>query len=281
MSLQSGTGQVFMGSGRRRARALCAFVASIGVAAACATSPLGRSQLMLYSEQEMDAMGLAAYDKLKQEVPKSTDPVATRYVACVARAVTDALPQDQSSVSWEVTLFEEPTANAFALPGGKMGVHTGLLKIAKNQDQLATVLGHEVAHVLAHHSNERVSTQSLVGAGQQAVQVLAGGTSPGQQQLLGALGVQVAQYGLILPYGRAQESEADKLGLDLMARAGFDPRESVALWRNMAQAGGAQPPEFASTHPSHQTRIRDLDERTPSAIQLMEGARARGKRPDC
>ena len=150
--------------------------------------------------------------------------------------------------------------------------------MARNRDQLATVVGHEVAHVVAHHSNERVSNAYVAESGMKLAQTLAGEASPMQQQLLGLLGVG-AQYGVLLPYGRAQESEADLLGLDLMARAGFDPRESVALWQNMAKAGGQQPPEFLSTHPSHRTRIADLERRIPSALKLRE--QARSSRPSC
>jgi predicted Zn-dependent protease len=179
-----------------------------------------------------------------------------------------------------VTLFEEPSPNAFALPGGKIGVHTGLLTVASNQSQLATVLGHEVAHVLAEHGNERISTAYATQTGLSVVESISGAPSPTKSQLLGLLGVG-AQVGVLLPFGRAQEREADQLGLDLMARAGFDPTQSVALWRNMAKAGGGEPPEFMSTHPSHGTRIQDLEARMPGAVLLETGARERGRRPRC
>ena len=138
-----------------RLTALAAALAGV----ACATTPLGRRQLVLFPETEMAAMGVAAYDKLKDEMPASKDAAKQRYVRCVASAITAQLRPEEASGSWEVTLFDEDSANAFALPGGKIGVHTGLLGVATNQDQLATVLGHEVAHVVARHSNERVSTQ--------------------------------------------------------------------------------------------------------------------------
>ena len=248
--------------------------------AACATSPLGRTQLVLFPKSEMNAMGLAAYDQLKRETPISQDAATAAYVRCVADAITAELPPGAEPTTWEVTLFEEPSANAFALPGGKIGVHTGLLVVATNQEQLATVLGHEVAHVLARHSNERVSTQYAAQAGLQMAQALSGGPSPEQQQLMGLLGVG-AQYGILLPYGRAQEKEADLLGLDLMARAGFDPTESVKLWENMSQMGGEAPPEILSTHPANATRIAELDRRIPQALPEYEKARAAGKKPAC
>ena len=251
------------------------------VALGCATSPTGRRQLKLFPDAEMAQMGVAAYDKLKTEMPVSDDARATAYVRCVADAVTAAV-QDRrfASTAWDVTLFEEASPNAFALPGGKIGVHTGLLKVAVNQDQLATVLGHEVAHVLADHGNERVSNATAAQTGLNAVAVLSGAASPQQQQLMGLLGLG-AQVGVLLPFSRTQEREADALGLDLMARAGFRPEESVKLWQNMGAAGGDQPPEFLSTHPSHGTRIADLEARMPGAVLTASGVRSRGVRPDC
>jgi predicted Zn-dependent protease len=228
----------------------------------------------------MASMGVAAYDKMKTEMPQSSDGGANRYVRCVAAAITAEIEGEHAQTRWEVTVFEESSANAFALPGGKIGVHTGLLGVARGQDQLATVLGHEVAHVLANHSNERVSTSFATQMGLDLVQTLSGAASPTQQQLLGLLGVG-AQVGILLPYSRVQESEADLLGLDLMGRAGFDPSQSVELWKNMARAGGGQPPEFLSTHPSHDTRIQDLEARIPSATRLRDAARTQGKRPSC
>lgn len=245
--------------------------------AACATSPTGRSQLRLFPDAEMAKMGAAAYDEMQKEMKVSGDAAATAYVRCVARLVTAEVEGKYAGTAWEVTLFEEPTANAFALPGGKIGVHTGLLAVAKNQSQLATVLGHEVSHVLAEHGNERISTQYATQASISAVEAVTGGPSPAKSQVLGMLGVGA----VILPFSRAQESEADAMGLDLMAKAGFDPQESVKLWRNMEAAGGGQPPEFLSTHPSHGTRIQDLQARMPGAVLLQTGARQRGKNPSC
>jgi predicted Zn-dependent protease len=247
---------------------------------ACATSPTGRSQLRLFPDAEMAKMGAAAYDEMKQEMKISGDAAASAYVRCVADAVAAEVEGKFAGTIWEVTLFEEPSPNAFALPGGKIGVHTGLLTVASNQSQLATVLGHEVAHVLAEHGNERISTAYATQTGLSVVESISGAPSPTKSQLLGLLGVG-AQVGVLLPFGRAQEREADQLGLDLMARAGFDPTQSVALWRNMAKAGGGEPPEFMSTHPSHGTRIQDLEARMPGAVLLETGARERGRRPRC
>lgn len=246
--------------------------------AACATSPLGRKQLRFFPEQEMEQMGAAAYQQIQQQVPPTEDPAVQRYVACVATAITAQLPEN--SQAWTVTVFEDPSANAFALPGGNIGVNTGLLNVAKTQSQLAAVIGHEIAHVLAEHSNERMSTAYATQAGLQIVESLRGGPSPQNDQLMALLGVG-AQLGVILPFSRTQEREADLLGLDLMAKAGFDPAESIQLWRNMSESNAPGAPEFLSTHPSSGTRIDDLRGRLKQAQDIYRQAQAQGIRPNC
>jgi len=271
-----------------RRRFLClltALVLALWLVAACATSPTGRSQLVMMPESQMAEMGRAAFTDLKSQGVLSTDAAKTAYVRCVAMAITDVLePREVQGLaisSWEVELFEDPSANAFALPGGSIGVHTGMLNVAKTQDQLAAVLGHEVGHVLARHGNERVSQSTLAQTGMQMAQVIAGADSPERQQLLGLLGVGV-QFGVLMPFSRTQESEADQIGLELMARGGFDPREAVTLWQNMeSAAGGASPPEILSTHPSHGTRITRLQAGLDGAMPIFEQARAAGRTPRC
>lgn len=248
----------------------------IGVLVACATSPTGRKTLKLFPEAQLTQMGAAAYQETKKQTPVSSNARERAYVACVAGAVTSLVGGD-----WEVTLFEDEAANAFALPGGKIGVYSGLLKVAENAPQLAAVIGHEIAHVQAEHANERVSTNYVAQAGMALAEAVTGAYGAAkQQQLMGLLGLG-AQYGVLLPFSRAQESEADVLGLDLMARAGFDPRASVALWQNMAKQAGGQPLEFMSTHPSHSTRIDDLQAGMPQAMRLYEAARQGGRAPNC
>ena len=248
---------------------------AVTLVSACATSPTGRSQLLIMPESQLDQMGLQAFDNIKKQTPVDTGAAINRYVDCVAQAIIGEV-----GGRWEVAVFKDDDANAFALPGGKIGVNTGLLKVARNQHQLAAVIGHEVAHVLAHHPNERVSQQFAVEQGLGLINALANPQSGTGQTLMGLLGVG-AQVGILMPYGRVQESEADRLGLELMAKAGFDPAESISLWRNMSAAGGAQPPQFLSTHPSHATRISDLSARLPKAQQLQRAAQAQGKRPAC
>lgn len=252
-----------------KARLALALLMTIGLTA-CTASPTGRNQLLLFSDNDMSQLGSQSFTQMKQEIPVNKNVKTNAYVQCVANAITAQVPAQKGFSQWEVVVFESDQVNAFALPGGKIGVYTGLLKVAVNQDQLATVLGHEVAHVLSNHSNERLSQSQLANAGLQLTDIAIGASEYSQYRNLtmGALGVGV-QYGVILPYGRSQESEADVLGLALMAKAGFDPAQSIELWKNMAKAsGGKQPPELLSTHPSHNTRIADLSA-TISTLHLI------------
>src|SRR5690625_2956372 len=178
---------------------------------------------------------------------------------------------------WEVRVFDQESANAFALPGRKIGIHTVLLEVAVNDAQLAAVIGHEIGHVLAQHSAERMSLQYAAQGGGALLAILLGEATQ-EKGLLRAALARGAQYGVLLPYSRIQESEADGIGLELMARAGFDPAEAVALWRNMSAQGGDQPPEFLSTHPSHATRIADLQRQLPQVQPLHERTRPGGWR---
>ncbi|CAN5504581.1 M48 family metallopeptidase [soil metagenome] len=233
-----------------------------GFALGCATSPTGRKQFITQSDGQVDQMGVSAFDEMKQKLPISKDAKLTAYVRCVAGEITAVYPEKQE---WEVVLFENPEANAFALPGGKIGVYTGILKIMTDPAQLAAVLGHEVGHVWARHSNERLSEQGLVAmAGAIPAAIFKDPNSKTYQLSMAALGAG-AQFGFVLPHSRTQESEADTIGLDLMAKAGFDPHQAVELWKNMAKAGGAQPPQFMSTHPSNTTRIQALESKMGGA----------------
>jgi len=246
----------------------------------CATSPLGRRQVMLYPSSEMARMGSLSFEQIKSETRQSNNRAANAYVQCVSYRIIEAMGNERIE-DWEVVVFDDQSANAFALPGRKIGVNSGLLAVSENQHQLATVIGHEVGHVIAGHSNERVSQAQLAQAGLVLAQVAGqtSGMTPEQQQLFGLLGLGV-QVGVLLPYSRVHESEADLIGLDLMARAGFEPAQSVVLWQNMGRGGGS-PPEILSTHPSHASRIRALRKRIPQAEQLRDQARAAGLDPHC
>lgn len=248
---------------------------------ACATSPTGRRQLTLFPEAEMAQMGDKSYQEIQQKLPATQDAGTVAFVECVANAIIDVTGPPEGGGQWEVTVFESEQANAFALPGGNIGVYTGLLQVTENPAQLAAVIGHEIAHVTADHSNERLSTAYATQTGLQVIQVASGAAGvAGQQQIMALLGLG-AQVGILLPYSRTQESEADILGLRYMAKAGFDPRESVALWQNMSRAGGEAPPEFLSTHPSNESRINQLREAIPKVLPLYQQAQASGRTPQC
>ncbi|WP_240776308.1 M48 family metallopeptidase [Nitrincola alkalilacustris] len=244
---------------------------------ACATSPTGRTQLTLFSEGELAQMGSASFDQIKEEEKINTNRAVNQYVQCVSDAL---LAVSGTPEGWEVVVFDAEGVNAFALPGKKIGVHTGLLKVAETPDQLAAVIGHEIGHVQARHGNERVSTAFATQAGLALIgAVVASGEEP-SPALMAALGLG-AQVGVMLPFSRQHELEADLIGLDLMARAGFDPQQSITLWQNMSRSGGGQSVEFLSTHPGHETRIRTLQQSMPGAMDTYNRARAAGKNPTC
>ena len=245
----------------------------------CEESPTGRKQIALVPDAQMTALGEQGFAELLRTLPLSDDPDVRAYVGCVAEALVDALPQPHGR--WSIAVFDDPTPNAFALPGGKIGVHSGMLRVARTPDQLAAVIAHEIAHVLADHANERLTQELAVQGGLMLVDLFT--EEPGSlrhEVLRGALGIG-AEYGLLLPYSRTHEREADRIGRDLMARAGFDPRAAVTLWRNMAAVGGGQPLAFLSTHPSHDNRMDELAEGMEQAVEIYRQARAAGRAPVC
>ncbi|RLA07690.1 MAG: M48 family peptidase [Gammaproteobacteria bacterium] len=245
---------------------------------ACSTSPTGRSQLSLLPDSELNKMGVQSFEKIKKEIPATKNKKIKAYVLCVARSIIPQVKQQPDPKKWEVQVFASDEANAFALPGNKIGVYEGLLKYAVNQHQLAAVIGHELGHVIAHHGNERVSHQLATQAGVGILAAVVGGTQKGNWAVTAAaLG---AQYGVVLPFSRKHESEADMIGVELMAKSGFKPSESVQLWKNMAKAGSGGP-EILSTHPSNETRIEDLTKSLKKATPIYQKAYKSGKRPRC
>lgn len=247
---------------------------------ACSSSPTGRNQLVLVPDSELNQMGVQSFTQMKAETPSSNDVTLTANVQCVADQIIAVLPSKYRNQTWEVVLFDDTQVNAFALPGYKIGVYKGLLSVAKNQSQLAAVMGHEVGHVLARHGNERVSTQMATSQALAIGYQITGEESPEKTALFQALGIG-AQIGIILPFSRTHESEADFIGLELMAKAGFDPRESVQLWRNMSVAAGKAPSELLSTHPSNSTRIKDLQSNMSQPLAQYQALLASNKQASC
>ncbi len=259
---------------------LITFFASL--AAACTTSPTGRSQMILKSDTELEAQASKEFAKLRAEAPLVTDRATIDYVACVATNIVDSLEGPEAKLNWELAVIDSQEQNAFVMPGGKIAVYEGILSVATNQDQLAAVIGHEVAHVTARHANERASRGEFTDIGVYIAAIVLGqGHSGFTQTAYEGLNAG-AQLGIFLPHTRAQESEADVLGLQYMAKAGFDPRESVELWKKMQKEHeDSAPPEFLSTHPSSETRIEALISQYPGALALMNEAKAQGKNPNC
>lgn len=255
-----------------------ALASALLVACATATSPTGRTQYVGgVSQAQLNQLGEQAFAEAKQKTPQSRDARQTAYLGCVVSAVARQLPAPWNQQRWDYALFENADANAWALPGGKVGVYTGIFKVATNQDQLAAVVAHEIGHVIARHHDERI-TRQLGAAG--AVQLL-GSLAGDYSQIATQGGSVLAQAGFLLPNSRAQETEADVVGQELMAQAGFDPRAAVELWRNMAAAGGARSPQWLSTHPDPASRLRELESRAERLLPAMQAARRAGSVPRC
>lgn len=262
-----------------RAIALSTF--AIAVLAACSTSPTGRSQLNLLSSSQLDQMGAESWNEIRGQEAILQDPQADQYIQCITDALVEVLPEQYQRESWEVEIFDSETVNAFALPGGYIGMYVGMMRLADNQHQLAAVMGHEIGHVMAEHSNERVSQNLLVTAGLIGADFAFSNRPPQQRALIMAgLGIG-SQVGYMLPFSRRHESEADEIGLDLMAKAGFDPAEAPKLWQNMQSAGGGGTPEILSTHPSPSTRIEALTEQLSSVMPDYQARLEAGPAPNC
>jgi len=256
-------------------------VTTVLMLGSCAESPTGRPQLMLFDNTQVSKMGIQTFEELKTKTPISKDKKTNQYVQCVAQAVLKVTPQKYQTNPWEIVVFESDQVNAFALPGGKIGVYTGLLLVAENQHQLAAVIGHEIAHVMAGHSNERLSSnqfvQTTLGVADAALNVM---NTKYKAEISSMFGVG-AQYGVVLPFSRIHETEADVIGLDLMAKAGFEPEQSVALWQNMAKQGSGGTPQILSSHPVPENRIKKLQKDMPSALAAYQARQAQGALPRC
>ncbi len=258
-------------SGRYGWLVLASMVA-VAIAAACQTvSYTKRSQLVLISEAEERKLGEEAYREFLKTAPRSDDPRPLEVVRRVGERIARAA--DRPDYAWEFTVVkDDKVVNAFALPGGKIAVYTGLFSVAKDEAGLAVIMGHEVAHALARHGAERMSQGRLAQIGETVLGAVLGGKSQVTREVVHqAYGVGVG-VGIMLPFSRSHESEADHIGLILAAKAGYDPHAGIGVWRRMEQLGGKAPPEFISTHPSHGTRITQIEGWLPEVLPFYERA---------
>jgi predicted Zn-dependent protease len=233
------------------------------------------------SDAELEAEAARDFAKLKASAPLTTDRQTIDYISCVANAVVSVLEPPHSEQNWEMAIMETDQINAFVMPGGKIAVFEGILKTAQNQHQLAAVIGHEIAHETAGHTKSKLLQGKGAQIGIQVAAVLLGGGHYGATYTAQEVLQQGTMVGLLLPYKRGQETEADVIGLEFMARAGFDPRQSVPLWQNMADEAGEARSDFMSTHPSSEDRIDSLVSEWIKVLPLYNEARAEGREPNC
>lgn len=248
---------------------------------AAAAGLLMASAAQAKSDAELEAEAAREFAKIKASAPLTTNRDTINYVACVANAVVDVLDAPYSDYNWEMAIVETNEINAFVMPGGKIVVYEGILKAARNEHQLAAVIGHEIAHVTAGHTKSKLVQGRPAQIGIAVAAVLLGGGNYGATYTAQEALSQGAMYGLVLPYKRGQETEADVIGLEYMARAGFDPRETVPLWQNMEEIAGEGPAEFTSTHPSSDKRIDSLVSEWIKVLPLYNQAHEEGRNPDC
>ena len=250
-----------------------------------AASFTGRKQLLDTSAEEEAALGLQSYKEILQQsevvrtgpVPQEVQGIAQRLVEAAPKvekylADTNGTPAttDWGSYDWQVSVIQSDEVNAFCLPGGKIAVYTGIIPVAKNDDGLAVVMGHEIAHALLRHGGERMAQQKLVQMGSIAASMSTGDMDPQKRQMVMAAIGAGTQYGVLLPFSRSHETEADHVGLLLAAAACYNPQEAPKLWERMASLGKQKPPEFMSTHPAEGTRIEQLNAWMPEAMQVRQ-----------
>lgn len=251
-------------SARLGALALAGILSTAGTLtlAGCAGDSTGLG-VDLVSQQQIASMSDQAWAEITAQTPRSDNASYRRRADTVATRVLRAAGHDPAQ--WDVVVFEGEEVNAFALPGRHIGIYEGMMREADSDAELAAVIGHEIAHVEADHTVERVNSQAAAQLGVNLAAAVAG--QENARLVAGLLGAG-AQYGVLLPYGRNQELEADRIGLDHMARAGYDPRAALTFWQDMQANGGSRPPEFASTHPAPETRIAQIRQQLPGAQSL-------------
>jgi predicted Zn-dependent protease len=239
------------------------------------TNPItGRSARVALSSEQEESLGLQSFREVLSQSEVIESGPEHDLVVRVAERLARATGDDAKDFKWAVSVVKSPQANAFCLPGGKIVVYTGILPYAKTDAGLAAVMGHEMAHAIARHGSQRLLRTSLAQTALTGASSSLGNLDYGDRQtIMAALGAG-AQYGVLLPFSREHETEADQMGLIYMARAGYDPREAISFWERMSNAGESQPPEFASTHPSHGRRIEDLKALMPKAASEYESVKS-------
>ena len=259
-------------------KSLISIIAFVALMYGCSSVPItGRRQLSLVSDDQVLSLSLQEYNNYINTAKKSTDTKNTALVVKVGQNLANAVAAYMKAVNqesllagyaWEFNLIQDDQVNAFCMPGGKIVVYTGILPYTQDETGLAVVLGHEVAHAIAKHANERMSQQVMAEYGSAAVDmVLESEKAKSIGQTVYGLG---AQYGVMLPFSRKQELEADRLGLIFMAIAGYDPNQAIPFWQRMSQQGSSVP-EFMSTHPSDHTRVEEIQKYLPEALQYYNG----------
>ena len=239
------------------------------------TNETGRTARLSLSRDQESALGMQAYRQVLSQGRRIQSGQDYEMVKRCAARLASATGDSGRGFKWEVTLLEDPQVNAFCLPGGKIAVYTGILPVARTEAGLAVVMGHEMAHATLRHGSERILQQQSANTIMTGVNFSTMDMDYRQRAvLMGAIGAG-AQFGFLLPFSRDHESEADKVGLRYMAKAGYDPREAVPFWQRMGEASRSRrsPPEFASTHPSHETRIQRLKAEMPAALALYQASR--------
>jgi predicted Zn-dependent protease len=269
--------------GARAKLALLAFgwVALLGLSG-CYTNPVtGRQSLVLMSQGEEVTLGQQSFAAISSTEKISNDPGQTARVKRIGARIAGAVGDQMPNAKWEFVVFESKDANAFALPGGKVGVYTGLLQLAENDSELAIVMGHEIGHVIARHGAERMSEAMVIaGVGAASAAVVETKTDAKTRDLFLLAYGGATTIARVLPHSRGNESEADRMGAVYAARAGYDPRAAISFWQKMSKqketvAAGATPPAWLSTHPSDQKRIADLQAFMPQVVPLYEASRAK------
>jgi predicted Zn-dependent protease len=252
------------------------------LAAALAAAPPAHAKLQLISDQQMAEMGIKAFEDMKAKGKLSQDPKKRTVSECIVNSLSDQFPAITGQQAWEVQVFEDPEPNAFALPGGKVGINTGMFDLVKSQDELAAVVGHEIAHVVNRHPKKRVERQLKTRLGLSLLGVVVGSrTNEKNTQMISQGAGLLTQGAYLLPNSREQETQADIEGQKYMARAGYDPMGAVVLWQRMTALNKAQPPQFLSTHPNSAQRIEVLARQAPELVKDRNAALKAGRRPKC